>query len=127
MENIKIVLIQPDIAWEKPEENLTKYTVLLENAEDADLYILPEMFTTGFSMAAEKVAEDEAEATLPWLISLAAEQGVAITGSLAVRDKGQVYNRLLFVTPDGEIESTINGTCFVCPVKTSTTRPAAIN
>jgi omega-amidase len=103
MQDLRIALVQRELAWENPAANRDQFAADIAALNTCtDLVVLPEMFTTGFSMAAEKVAEDEAETTLPWLIALAAEQRVAITGSLAVRDRGQVYNRLLFVTPDGE-------------------------
>ena len=103
MQDLKIVLIQRELAWENPVLNRNQFATDIAALDaDTDLVVLPEMFTTGFSMAAEQTAEDDAEITLPWLITLAAEQEVAITGSLAVRERGQVFNRLLFVTPDGK-------------------------
>lgn len=103
MQDLRVALVQRELVWEDPVANRDQFAadIAALNA-DTDLVVLPEMFTTGFSMAAEKVAEDKAETTLPWLTALAKDRAVAITGSLAVRDRGQVYNRLLFVTPDGE-------------------------
>lgn len=102
MQDLKVALIQRGLVWENPVANRKQFAAdIVALDADTDLVVLPEMFTTGFSMAAEKVAEDEAEATLPWLIAMAQERAVAITGSLAVRARGKIYNRLLFVTPDG--------------------------
>ncbi len=103
MQNLKVALIQRELVWENPAANRSQFAADIAAVETGtDLVVLPEMFTTGFSMAAEKNAENEAEITLPWLTALADKHEVAITGSLAVRDKGRVYNRLLFVMPDGK-------------------------
>lgn len=105
MQDLKVALIQRELAWENPVANRDQFAADIAALDtDTDLVVLPEMFTTGFSMAAEEVAEDRAETTLPWLVALAKEQAVAVTGSLAVREKGRVYNRLLFVTPDGKYQ-----------------------
>lgn len=102
MQDLSVALIQRELAWENPVANRNRFAADIAALDPGtDLVVLPEMFTTGFSMAAENVAEDEAETTLPWLVALAQEQAIAITGSLAVRERGQIYNRLLFVTPDG--------------------------
>jgi predicted amidohydrolase len=101
--DLKLALVQDELDWEDPPANRDRFELALEDLpRDIDLVVLPEMFTTGFSMDAEGVAEDDAATTLPWLQALAAEHDAAITGSLAVREGGQVYNRLLFVTPDGD-------------------------
>jgi omega-amidase len=103
MRNLKLALIQRELHWENPGANRDQFTgdfAALDS--DTDLVILPEMFTTGFSMATEHTAEDDAATTLPWLQQQAQQYEVAICGSLAVREAGLVYNRLLFVTPDGE-------------------------
>ncbi len=103
MQDLNVTLVQRELAWEDPAANREQIARDLATLDtNTDLVILPEMFTTGFSMAAEQVAENEAEVTLPCLRELAAEQNAAITGSLAVRDGEQVFNRLLFVTPDGQ-------------------------
>ncbi len=103
MRDLKLALIQRELQWENPGANRDQFSGDFAALDgDTDLVILPEMFTTGFSMATESTAEDDAATTLPWLQQQAQQYDVAICGSLAVRDAGQVYNRLLFVTPDGE-------------------------
>lgn len=103
MQNLTVALIQRELIWENPAANRSRFAADIAALDNStDLIVLPEMFTTGFSMAAEKNAENEAEITLPWLSAMAAKHAVAITGSLAVRDQGRIYNRLLFVTPDGK-------------------------
>jgi predicted amidohydrolase len=103
MRDLKLALIQRELHWENPGDNRDQFSGDFAALDgDTDLVILPEMFTTGFSMATESTAEDDAATTLPWLQQQAQQYDVAICGSLAVREDGQVYNRLLFVTPDGK-------------------------
>ena len=105
MQDLSIALVQRALVWEDPAANREQLAAdIAAIGSDTDLVILPEMFTTGFSMNAEAVAEDEASTTLPWLQALAAKHDTAITGSLAVRAHGEVYNRLLFVKPNGEVQ-----------------------
>lgn len=73
--------------------------------EATDLIVLPEMFTTGFTMNAIPYAEDENGDTLVWLKQLAIDKNCAITGSIIVKENGSFYNRLYFVTEEGVIES----------------------
>ena len=102
MRDLKVTLVQRELAWEDPATNRTAFEQDLESIETGtDLVVLPEMFTTGFSMDSERVAEDDAHTTLPWLQDLSRQLDCAITGSLPVRSHGSIFNRLLFVTPDG--------------------------
>ncbi|MCZ6828113.1 MAG: amidohydrolase [Gammaproteobacteria bacterium] len=104
MRDLTISLLQRELAWEDAAANRRVFQQdLAQLAGKTDLVILPEMFTTGFSMRAEIIAENEAQATLPWMIEQARAHDFAITGSLAVRSGEGIYNRLLFVTPDGEV------------------------
>ena len=105
MRNLRVSLIQRELAWEDPAANRQAFGKDLASlAGKTDLAVLPEMFSTGFSMRAEIIAENEAEDTLPWLQQQADQHNIAITGSLPVRSAGTVYNRLLFVTPAGAVQ-----------------------
>ena len=104
MQDLTVTLVQRTLSWEDPAGNRDAIDRDLEGLDAAsDLVILPEMFTTGFSMEPERVAEQDAVDTLPWMQSLAARHNAAITGSLAVREGGESFNRLLFVTPEGQV------------------------
>ena len=104
MRDLRVSLLQRELAWEDPTANRRAFEQdLAALAGNTDLVVLPEMFTTGFSMRPEIIAEPEAETTLPWLLEQAAAHDFAITGSLAVRSGDANYNRLLFVTPDGKV------------------------
>lgn len=104
MQDLRVSLIQTQLSWEQPEINRQHFAKLLAEMSSSDLAILPEMFTTGFSMDSEKIAEDEATETIQWMQDQAARYNLAITGSLATRADGKIYNRLLFVRPDGSCE-----------------------
>ena len=99
---LRVAAVQADLSWEDISANLSRFDRLLETAEQADLYILPEMFTTGFTMNAASCAEaaDRSEA-INWLLSKAKQKNAAITGSLVIADKGNYYNRSIFAKPDG--------------------------
>ena len=102
MQDLKISLVQRELAWEDPADNRSQIEDgLAELSEGSDLIILPEMFTTGFSMNAVANAEEPGGETEQWLQQLATRKNSAITGSIAVRADGGVYNRMLFVTPEG--------------------------
>ena len=100
MRNLDVTLIQCELAWEQPKDNRRQIGATIEDLDHStDLIVLPEMFTTGFSMNALANAEDPGGTTEQWLLRLAVEQDCAITGSIAVREGNCVYNRMLFVTP----------------------------
>ena len=102
MQDLNATLIQCELAWEQPEDNRRQISAVIAGLEQAtDLIILPEMFTTGFSMNAIANAEQPGGATEQWLLTLATEYDCALTGSVAVHGEDGVYNRMLFVTPEG--------------------------
>lgn len=104
MPDLNIALLQSELHWEDPTANRDQFaTQLTELKSSTDLAVLPEMFTTGFSMDAEKVAEDGASDTVAWMQDISRTQDMALCGSLAVRDGNQIFNRLLFTTPDGTV------------------------
>ncbi len=105
MENLKIALIQADLAWENIEKNLQYFDEKIDaiNAE-IDLIILPEMFSTGFSMNAENLAEAPNGKTLAWMKQMASKTEAAVTGSIIIKENGNFYNRLYFVFPDASFK-----------------------
>jgi len=103
MQHLTIKTIQAELDWQDPESNKRHFEKLMREAGEADLFVLPEMFLTGFSMEPETIAEPQDGGKVKWLIELAKEVGAAICGSLVI-DAGEEYrNRLLFVTPDGRM------------------------
>jgi predicted amidohydrolase len=102
VQDLAVTLVQCELAWENPADNRTHLQSIIESqAQAADLVVLPEMFTTGFSMNAVANAEPPGAETAVWLQNLATDTDCAITGSIAVQGEGGVYNRMLFATPEG--------------------------
>ena len=105
MQHLKIVILQADLVWHDAEQNRIQFSKKINQIkEDVDLIILPEMFTTGFSMKPEKVAETMQEETVKWMQKMASEKKAAIAGSIIITENNNYYNRFLFVHPSGEIE-----------------------
>lgn len=99
---MKIAVVQFDIQWEDKRFNLKKVAQFIETLpDDVDLVVLPEMFSTGFTMNPDKVAEVVKGETLECIQKLATAQQLAITGSWVVGDNKNFYNRLFFVFPNG--------------------------
>ena len=106
VEKLSIHLIQVDLAWENKVENLTTIQREIENLpESADLVILPEMFSTGFTMKPDFVAETMSGKTVVWMKQMAAKFNIALVGSIVITEDEKFYNRLLFVTKDGILET----------------------
>lgn len=103
---MKINLLQTDIVWASLQANHEHAEKMMRSMESADLYILPEMFSTGFATQPEGIAEDMQNGTTPsieWMKKMACELDAAIAGSVAIREEdGSYYNRFCFVHPDGE-------------------------
>lgn len=99
---MKISLVQYDIAWGDPRTNLLKASAALDRAGEAGLYVLPEMFTTGFATLPGAVVEKEPSAVLDWMRGEACGRRAAIAGSVALElPDGKCVNRMYFVTPEG--------------------------
>jgi predicted amidohydrolase len=102
MRDLSVTLIQCELAWEQPGDNRKQIGDLITGLDEIpDLIVLPEMFTTGFSMNALANAEQPGGATEQWLRELALRHDCALTGSIAVQADNGVYNRMLFATADG--------------------------
>lgn len=103
---MKIALIQYSPVWENIDANLQTLTYKINQLEsDVDLVVLPEMFSTGFSMKPEPIAETENGKAVQWMIEIAKSKQVAITGSLIIEENKSYYNRLFFVFPDGSYKT----------------------
>ena len=100
---MKITILQRDIVWGEPAINIERADKAISENAGADLYILPEMFSTGFCTLPEGIAESEG-LSLEWLKAKAAAMNAAIAGSVATEEQGKYYNRFYFVKPDGSVE-----------------------
>jgi omega-amidase len=102
---MQVTLIQAPLIWENPKSNRNYFEARINSiTENVDLIVLPEMFTSGFTMNPEHVAETMEGKTIVWLQSLAKARNCAITGSLVIAENGNFYNRLVFVFPTGAIQ-----------------------
>jgi predicted amidohydrolase len=102
---LKVALIQSNLVWENPEQNRINFSKKISSIlEPVHLIILPEMFTSGFTMNPSLVAETMTGNTVSWMQKLATLKNTAITGSIVIKENSNYYNRLLFVFPDGKIE-----------------------
>lgn len=101
-EDLRVSMIQSHIIWEDRSENLGYYGELLRRVSGkTDLAVLPETFTTGFSMNVEALADTMEGETLAAMKEWAAKYRMAVTGSFIVQEEGKYYNRAVFVTPEG--------------------------
>ncbi len=104
MRDLKITLIQTSLFWEDIDSNLSLFDEKIDGIrEETDLIVLPEMFTTGFSMNAEKLAQEMDGNAAEWLREKSRSSETDITGSMIIRENGKYFNRLLWAKPDGTL------------------------
>lgn len=98
---MKITLLQRDIAWAAPQANMRRNDGLFSDDGGTDLYVFPEMFSTGFCTEPDGIAEPAPYETLRWMKEKAVRFRCAVAGSVAVEEAGRYFNRFYFVFPDG--------------------------
>ena len=104
MRDLRVTLVQSMLHWEDPAANRSMLSPKLAPLKGTtDLVLLPEMFTTGFSMRSAEMAEDMDGPTVAWMRERAKELDAALYGSVIIRDGDKRFNRGLFVRPDGEV------------------------
>ena len=106
MENrLKIALVQTDTIWEDIEKNLENLSEKISAIDDEiDIILLPELFTTGFTMNAKTVAETMNGRSVKWMLKNSKEKNCLLIGSLLISDSNNFYNRLVVTFPDGEVK-----------------------
>jgi len=104
LHNINVSLIQAQLEWENRKGNLDKFGALIDSLPTTDLILLPEMFTTGFTMNAIKLAEMMNGETVEWMKFQSQKHQAVVTGSIIVEENGSYFNRLLWVGPDGIVQ-----------------------
>jgi len=101
-EELKVTIIQSQLYWEDIDANRIQFSEKIKEIKGkTDLIILPEMFTTGFTMNANSLAETEQGETLKWMQEEALKNNCAITGSIIISENDNYYNQLYFVFPNG--------------------------
>lgn len=104
MSTLTVTTIQANLHWEDKANNLRLFEEKIRAIkEPAHVIVLPEMFSTGFSMRAEELAETMNGPTIQWMKKLAFEKRVILTGSLIITEDGKFYNRLIWMQPDGKM------------------------
>lgn len=105
MQNLKIAFIQSPLHWHNPSANRAMFEEKIwQLEEEVNIIILPEMFTTGFSMDVGGFAEVMGTTTVKWMEQMARQTKAVITGSVIIKDGGKYYNRLIWMAPDGNYE-----------------------
>ena len=104
MQDLTVSVIQSELFWEDPEANREAFAKQIAGIENSDLIILPEMFTTGFSMRSNELAETMVGPSVAWMKAQARNSGAAINGSLIIKEEGKYYNRSIFTYQDGRVE-----------------------
>jgi omega-amidase len=106
MQDLKVTLIQSDLHWEDVEANLAMFEEKIwQIGSTTDVIVLPEMFTTGFSMSAHKLAEHMNMRTTKWMRQMADQTGALILGSFIVTVHERFYNRLVWMEPGGNMKT----------------------
>ena len=107
MEDLVVTVLQSDIIWENPEQTRLHFDKHLASIQTpTDLIVLPEMFTTGFSMEPERIAEDfnpENSPSILWMKLWSKKLSAVVTGSISFKENNKFYNRLIWAKPDGRI------------------------
>lgn len=103
MPDLKVSIVQYDIAWQNPAKNLKKIDSLLLSIDRTDLIVLPEMFTTGFTMDIVANSEKMDGPTIEWMRRVADKKGATVAGSLIIQTDAGCFNRLVWMRPDGQV------------------------
>lgn len=105
MDFLKVSFIQTELYWQDIAANLAMFEEKIWQIDTpTDLIVLPEMFNTGFTMDAARLAEPVNFTTFKWMKQMAQQTEAAITGSFIIKDSGKFYNRLYWIHPDGQID-----------------------
>jgi omega-amidase len=103
MQNLNISVVQTKLFWEDIDANLKHFESKIIEIQDCDLFVLPETFSTAFSMNPKKLAKESSEKTLPWMKKMAMMKDAAILGSFIWEEDGHYYNACAVVFPDEKV------------------------
>ena len=105
LDELKITTIQSNLLWENISENLQNFENKIKTISNkTDIIVLPEMFSTGFSMSPSKFAQSMDGTAVNWMKKMSANSKALMLGSLIIEDKGKYFNRLLAITPNGNVQ-----------------------
>ena len=103
--NLHIAFIQADLYWEDVDKNLLKFDKLIDKIKKVDIILLPEMFNTSFSIKSTHLSEDMNGKTVTWMKLKSKEKKCAISGTLMIKEGEKVYNRLVWISKDGRVNT----------------------
>ena len=113
MQALSITTIQTSLHWEDKKANILMLEEKIRSIkEKTNIVVLPEMFTTGFSMNPESLAEKMDGETVSWMSKIAKEKGIILTGSIIVEEEGKYFNRLIWMLPNGQLGYYDKRHCF---------------
>jgi omega-amidase len=106
MQDLKAALIQANLIWENKDDNKRNFTKLIEKfvSDENDIIVLPEMFTTGFTMTPQLLAEKMESETMDWMFKMATKKDAVVTGSIIIEENKDYFNRLIWMRPDGQYQ-----------------------
>ncbi|HNV98131.1 MAG TPA: amidohydrolase [Chitinophagales bacterium] len=104
MQDLTVTLVQANLVWENKQANLSHLEAMLNGVQQTQLIVLPEMFSTGFSMQSTALAENMMGPSIDWMRNLAEKKNAVVCGSLIIEDDAAFYNRLIWMQPDGMLE-----------------------
>jgi predicted amidohydrolase len=103
MSQLTLTLVQTNLHWENKEANLSMLEEKITGLQQkTHVVVLPEMFSTGFSMQPELLAETMEGVTVQWMKRIAAQKKMIVTGSVIIEEEGHYYNRLIWMLPNGQ-------------------------
>jgi len=103
MPSLSITTIQTNLIWEDKEANLRQLEEKINSIEErTEIVVLPEMFSTGFTMQPQLFAEDMDGETIEWMKRIAADKRIVLTGSIIIKEEDKFYNRLIWMLPNGD-------------------------
>lgn len=106
MQDLKVTFIQSNLHWENIEENLQSFSRKISSIQEkTDLIVLPEMFSTGFTMNNKAMAEKMSGKTFEWMKNTSKEKNCVLAGSVVIEENGNYYNRFIWMSTDGTFEA----------------------
>jgi predicted amidohydrolase len=105
MQDLRVTIVQSELHWEQVDANLEMFSNKLHSVSDTDLIVLPEMFTTGFSMNSTKLAEPMNGKSMQWMQQVANNKNAVVCGSLIITENNNYYNRFIWMQSDGTYQT----------------------
>ncbi len=104
MQKLTVSIIQANLVWEDVDTNLKAFTKKIQSIESTDLIVLPETFSTSFSMNSETLAEPMNGKTMSWMAEIAQNKNAVVAGSAILKENNQIFNRFIWMRPNGSFE-----------------------